>query len=187
MTVTEGALRRGLAGDLDRHFPALVNEMQGLVYNGARRWLHKRQDAEDVTQEAFVRAYRALQGYSPEQIADLRLRSWLFTITLNLCRNHARTRSRRPQQVALESTGDLPGRVVVEEEAVGAVTIDEWRDRLSVLPARQRDAVVLRHVVGLSYAEIGDVLSCPAGTAKSDVSRGLGRLRVLLESEDLND
>jgi RNA polymerase sigma-70 factor (ECF subfamily) len=53
------------------------------------------------------------------------------------------------------------------------------------LPRRQRDAVVLRHVVGLSYEEIGEVVGCPAGTAKSDVHRGLERLRNLLATEDL--
>jgi RNA polymerase sigma-70 factor (ECF subfamily) len=185
MTATDGALKRRLAGDLDRHFPALVNEMQGVVYNGARRWLRGRQDAEDVTQEAFVRAYQALQGYPPQRILDLHLRPWLFTITLNLCRNHARTRSRRPQQAALEMTREVPSATEVEKDAVEAVVIDEWRDRLSQLSPRQRDAVVLRHVVGLSYTEIGEVLGCPAGTAKSDVSRGLGRLRTLLLSEEL--
>ena len=178
------ALKRKLAGDLERHFPELVTEMQGVVYNGARRWLRGRQDAEDVTQEAFVRAYLALQGYSPERIAELRLRPWLFTITLNLCRNHARTRSRRPRQTVLESSPEVPSGAEVEREAVAAVGVDEWRERLSRLARRQREAVVLRHVVDLSYDEIGEVLGCPAGTARSDVSRGLARLRTMLATEE---
>lgn len=181
---THGALKRRLAGDLDRHFPELVAEMQGAVYNGARRWLPDRQDAEDVTQEAFVRAYRALQGYSTARIAEIRLRPWLFTITLNLCRNHARSRSRRPQQAVLEEWSDIPDSAKVEEDAVAATAVDEWRERLAHLPARQRDAVVLRHVVDLSYIEIGEVLGCPPGTARSDVSRGLSQLRTMLATEE---
>ena len=182
---THGALRRKLALDLDRHFPELVTEMQGVVYNGARRWLRDRQDAEDVTQEAFVRAYRALQGYSAAQIAQIRLRPWLFTITLNLCRNHARNRSRRPQQTVLEGWDGASVDAEVDGDAVAAIVVDEWRERLSRSPARQRDAIVLRHVVDLSYSEIGGVLGCPPGTARSDVSRGLSRLRTMLATEEM--
>ena len=177
-------MNRRLATDLDGAFPAFVVEMQGSVFNGARRWMPGRQDAEDVTQEAFVRAYRALQSYSHTRILELRLRPWLFAITLNLCRNHARARDRRPEQVALGAT-DRATAEGTDREALDSIAIDEWRQRLAKLTPRQRDAVVLRHVVGLSYAEIGEVLGCPAGTAKSDVHRGIARLRTLLETEDL--
>ena len=177
-------MNRRLAKDLDRAFPAFVADMQGSVFNGARRWLPGHQDAEDVTQEVFVRAYRALQSYSDSRILDLRLRPWLFAITLNLCRNHARTRSRRPEQVALGNT-DRAAADGTDREALDSIAVDEWRQRLAKLNRRQRDAVVLRHVVGLSYEEIGEVLDCPAGTAKSDVHRGLGRLRTLLAMEEL--
>ncbi len=183
MTVKDGLLNRRLAADLDRAFPEFVTEMQGLVFNGACRWLPGKQDAEDVTQEAFVKAYRALQGYPPERIVDLRLRPWLFTITVNLCRNHARTRSRRPAQVAIDGT-DTPGPETTEQSAIDLVAVDEWRTRLGELTARQRDAIVLRHVVDLTYDEIGEVLDRPAGTVKSDVHRGLDRLRSMMISEE---
>ncbi len=178
------ALNRRLAADLDRAFPALVTEMQTAVYNGARRWVPGRQDAEDVAQEVFVRAYRALQGYEPQRIAELRLRPWLFTITLNLCRNHARSRSRRPAQVEL-GDADSVGSDATDDGAIETITVDEWRDRLTALAPRQRDAIVLRHVADLSYAEIGEVLGRPAGTVKSDVHRGLERLRAMFTMEEL--
>ena len=79
----------------------------------------------------------------------------------------------------------ISGAEGTDREALDSIAIDEWRQRLAKLTRRQRDAVVLRHVVGLSYEEIGEVLDCPAGTAKSDVHRGLGRLRTLLAMEDL--
>ena len=183
MTAKEGVLNRRLAGDLDGAFPDFVTEMQGLVFNGARRWLPGRQDAEDVTQEVFVKAYKAMQGYPPERVVDLRLRPWLFTITLNLCRNQARTRSRRPSQVALGRT-DPVGPETTEQSAIDLVAVDEWRTRLGQLTARQRDAIVLRHVVGLTYDETGEVLNRPVGTVKSDVHRGLDRLRSMMVTEE---
>jgi len=173
------ALNRRLAADLDKAFPSFVGEMQSAVFNGARRWVPTRQDAEDVSQETFVRAYQALQSYPSEQIATLRLRPWLFTITLNLCRNHARTRGRRPVQVAFGET-ERAGGDDTQSSAMEAVAVDEWRDRLAALAPRQRDGIVLRHVVGLSYAEIAEVLGRPAGTVKSDVHRGLDRLRSMI-------
>ena len=181
--MTNTALNRRLAADLDRAFPVFVTEMKSSVYNGARRWVPGPQDAEDVTQDVFVRAYKALQTYPSEQVTALRLRPWLFTITINLCRNHARTRSRRPRQVALTST-DHPGGALTDEDAVNRLVIDEWRERLAKLPPRQRDAIVLRHVVGLKYDEIVEVLDRPAGTIRSDVHRGLDRLRTMITTEE---
>ena len=183
MTGSHPSLESRLATDLDDAFPALLEEMHELVFNGARRWLPTHHDAEDVTQEVFVRAYRALAGYEPDRIAELRLRPWLFTITLNMCRNHARGRSRRPAQMQFDSRHESPGLGTAEDDAVEAIAVDEWRDRLARLSARQRDAIVLRHVVGLSYEEIGDVLDRPPGTVKSDVYRGLDRLREILATE----
>ncbi len=185
MTASDGALKKRLARDLDDAFPVFLGEMHGLVFNGARRWLPTHQDAEDVTQEVFVRAYRALSEYSGERIAELRLRPWLFTITLNLCRNHARTRSRRPVQTLLEPNHDGASTETAETDAIQRVVVDEWRDRLAALQPRQRDAIVLHHVVGLSYDEVSEVLRRPAGTVKSDVHRGLERLRSLIETEEL--
>ena len=182
--MTGTALNRRLAADLDKAFPAFVGEMQSAVFNGARRWLPARQDAEDISQEVFVSAYRALQGYPADQIASLRLRPWLFTITLNLCRNHSRSRGRRPAQVALGDT-DRAGAEMTEADALEQLATDEWRERLALLAPRQRDAIVLRLVVGLSYDEIGEVINRPAGTAKSDVYRGLERLRTMIPTEDL--
>lgn len=182
MTVTEGVLKRRLANDLDGTFPDLVTEMQGLVFNGALRWVPSPQDAEDVAQEVFVKAYNALREYPASRVKELRLRPWLFTITINLCRNHARTRSRRPNQVVLGNV-DPSARDVTEASAIESVNVDEWRGRLSHLVPKQRDAIVLRHVVGMPYDEIAEVLGRPAGTVKSDVNRGLQRLRSMMTTE----
>ena len=74
---------------------------------------------------------------------------------------------------------------MTEADALEQLATDEWRERLALLAPRQRDAIVLRHVVGLSYDEIGEVINRPAGTAKSDVYRGLERLRTMITTEEL--
>lgn len=163
-----------LAGDVDDGFPALVATLSGDVYSGLRR-LAGADDAEDLTQETFIRAYRALHGYEPERIRSLRLRGWIWTIALNLGRNHARDRSRRPMPVQLEDRFGVWDAEPPDSEA--------WDRRLGRLSVPQRRAVVLRHVVGLDYAEIAEATGRAEGTVKSDVHRGLERLRRTIEEE----
>lgn len=166
-------LCRRLAADLDSAFPELVEAMGPDVYSGLRR-LAGPDDAEDLTQEAFIRAYRALQGYDRGRIEALQLRGWFWTIALNLGRNHARDRARRPTLVELEPIGRL------DPEPPDSVA---WDRRLAALPAAQRRAVVLRHVVGLGYDEISVATGRTEATVRSDVHRGLEKLRTVMEAE----
>ena len=164
-----------LAADLDGGFPDLVETLSSDVYSGLRR-LTGPTDAEDLTQETFIRAYRALEGYEPDRIRRLQLRGWIWTIALNLGRNHARDRARRPTPVELEDWIGIEDTEPPDSEA--------WDRRLAALPAVQRRAVVLRHVVGLDYDEIAEATGRAVGTVKSDVHRGLERLRRLMEDEE---
>ncbi len=170
--VTDSLAER-LAVDLDGAFPDLVAALADDLHAGLRR-LHPA-DAEDLTQEAFIRAYRALLAYDPARIRTLRLRGWVWTIALNLGRNHTRDRSRRPTPVMLH---DVHGHHDPEP-----ADDDAWDRRFAALSPRQRRAVVLRHVVGLSYDELAAALDRPVGTVKADVHRGLGRLRAIMEDE----
>jgi RNA polymerase sigma-70 factor (ECF subfamily) len=165
---------QSLATDLDGSFPHLVEHMGSRLYWGLRRMCGDHQEAEDLTQETFIRAYRALSGYDTARVESMTVEPWLWTIALNLGRNHLRDRSRRPMLVKLEETSwDDP------EPADGVA----WDRRLSNLNRHQRTAVVLRHVVGLGIAEIADATGRPEGTVKADVHRGLARLRELIEEE----
>ncbi len=165
-----------LAADLDRAFPDLMREMQRGVYSGVRRMLPNAADAEDITQETFIRAYRALSGYPADRIEALNLHAWIWTIAVNLCRNAARTRSRRPRTVELDrdafATGAGP-----EARAVQADENRHWADLLSRLSPSQRTAIVLRHVVGLPYADIAEATGRAEGTVKADVHRGIAKLK----------
>ena len=170
-----------LVEDLDRAFPDFVRAFQNGVFSGALRFPRHRQDAEDVTQETFVRAYRALTSYDAGRIETLQMRPWIWTIALNLCRNRARSKARKPEgPTAAEQLDPGPG---PETLAIRSSSEQEWRVRLDSLSHPQRTAVVLRHVVGLSYAEIASATTRPEGTVKTDVHRGVARLRVIVEQE----
>lgn len=180
-TVHSSALASRLAQDVDAAFPDLVIEFQDRLYSGIRAYVGS-SEAEDVTQETFIRVHKALHTYEASRIEALALSGWIWTIALNLCRNWFRTKSRRPKSVQLSF--DRADTGSVEAEAVDIAMLDAWRDRLGALSAAQRDAVVLRHVVGLSYREIAAATERPEGTTKTDVSRGLAALRRMLSQED---
>jgi RNA polymerase sigma factor (sigma-70 family) len=172
-----------LARDLDAAFPLLVEAHQHMLYGLALRMLRNREEAEEVAQDALVRAYRALARYETTRIRELLLRPWLARICVNLCRNRVR-RSRPPigeldeQQHA--SLDESPEAYTDRIAASG-----EWARRLDALPPRQRAAVLLRHVAGLSYEELALALARPVGTVKADVHRGLRTLRDALAAEEL--
>jgi RNA polymerase sigma-70 factor (ECF subfamily) len=181
-------LLAALAHDLDAAFEALVVAHQDRLYTIALRMLGDPSDAEEAAQDAFVRAYRALAAYDAERILALRLRGWLATIVLNLCR----TRTSRRAAVGKPALSlDADARPAMEPVAAGTAAdvaerraaIDAWSARLLRLPASYRAPVVLRHVDGMSYPEAAAALGRPEGTVKAQVHRGLGLLRAMLEAE----
>lgn len=177
-----------LARDLDDAFEAFVLAEQDLVYGIAVRSTRDGGAAEDVAQEVFVRAYRALAEYDAERIRSLQLRAWLARITMNLCRNRARARRNRPVEIAWEASSIVtvppsdpaprPEAVLLERESDA-----EWGQRLAALPDRYRSAVELRHVHGLSYEEVAVALDRPVNTVKTHVHRGVALLRAAIVQE----
>lgn len=182
MPTATRALTDHLAEDVDAAFPLVVHSHIDGLYSGVLRLTHDRHVAEDIVQEAFVRAHSALHGYSPKRRSQLKLSAWLWTIAVNLCRNRARDASRRPRQVPLEAVTEPPALDSPADEAIELADAT-WNVRLAALGQRERYAVVLRHVVGLPYKEMATVLDTPVGTLKSDVHRGLDRLRTIIEHE----
>ena len=180
-TVMTDDLPLRLSIDVDGCFPEVVAGYRQAVYTTALRMSGRPEDAADMAAEAFLRAYAALRDYPAGRIVELRLRPWLVTIVLNIARNAARTAGRRPSQTALEPWADSSDNGEGPEDHASR---HDGQARLGALltelPEAQRVAVVLRHVVGLSYDEMVGVMGCPEGTAKSHVSRGLHRLRARL-------
>jgi len=171
------ALVARLAHGLDDAFPDLVDTHGPMVLTMASR-LTDEATGHDITQEVFLRAYRALSGYSDDRINALKIRPWLATITRNLVRNEYRRRSRRSTVPLREDDG------AVADTVDHRMEVFDSNDRLAALLANlsepQREAVVLRHIVGFPMREVAMTMACPEGTAKSHVSRGLSRLREQL-------
>jgi RNA polymerase sigma-70 factor (ECF subfamily) len=191
---TDSQLIAALATDLDGAFERLVVDHQDRLYSIALRMLGDPRDAEEAAQDALVRAYRALAGYDSARIVDLRIRPWLATIVLNLCRSRIgrRVAAGRP---ALSLEAAEPGTLEpVADERSGPVATAVRRDArrawgalLLTLPAAHRSAVILRHVDGLSYPEVAAALDRPEGTVKAQVHRGLAMLRTAFEADQRRD
>jgi RNA polymerase sigma-70 factor (ECF subfamily) len=133
-------------------------------------------EAEDVTQEAFVKAFRAL----PRFREGLPLRPWLMQIVANEARNRRRSRGRRERLAVRAAAMGGQDTGSAEELALGAVSAGELRAALAGLEDRDRTVIALRYFAGLSEAEAALALEVPAGTVKSRLSRALDRLRAEL-------
>src|SRR3954471_9585172 len=171
----DARLLGGLAADLDAAFESLVLAHQDRLFTIALRTSGDRSDAEELVQDCFVRAYRALSGYPSGRIRELRLRGWLTTILLNAGRNRARVRRVPTTELAFEPAAEPAIDPVARRDAR-----DTWGRLLGALTPAQRTAVVLRHVDGMSYAEIAAATGKPEGTVKAHVHRGLAALRTAL-------
>jgi RNA polymerase sigma-70 factor, ECF subfamily len=168
------------------NFERIVDDYQRRLYGFALRMTGNREDAEEIVQDAFVRAYRALGKMSAEQRADLRLQPWLYTITLNVTRN--RLRGKRPSNVALDALADpdailrgshegppQPEAIVEQNTEIALV-----ERALLQLPMHLRAAATLRFIEGRSHPEIAEILNQPIGTVKSHVHRAVRILRRIL-------
>ena len=169
-------------GDVNA-FNQLVITYQGRAFNVAFRVLGDAEAAADATQDAFLSAFRALEGFRGGSF-----KSWIFRIVTNACYDQLRRKQRRPTSSLddmlpedsdhsqwLEDPGETPEQQVLREE-LGHVL----QEAIESLPMHQRTAVVLADVQGMSYEEIATVMSTSLGTVKSRVSRGRGKVRDYL-------
>jgi len=182
-------LTSALAADLDGSFERLVREYQDRLFSFAQRIAGSFEDAEEIAQDAFVRAYRALKTYPAERVRALSLKAWLYQITLNVARN--RLRGKRPGFVSLDARReDGEGRPPWEPEEDARERPDsrlEARQRradiatlVAGLPDRYRSVLILRYMEELSLDEVAAVLKQPLGTTKSNVHRAVNLLREAL-------
>jgi RNA polymerase sigma-70 factor (ECF subfamily) len=179
MTWTDEELvARSKTGDTES-FNQLVRRWERPIFALAYRTLGREEDARDVTQETFLRAFRALAGFKGEA----KFSSWLYRIALNLCRDWIRKERRAPlvevpEGVELESLaverGDIPS---VEDLAARAELSRGVAAAMKHLPAEQRTAIILKEYHGFTFQEIADLTHCPLSTAKTRVYQGLTLLR----------
>lgn len=156
-------------------FDLLVIKYQQKIMSLISRYVHDSDEVQDVAQEAFIKAYRALPGFR----GDSAFYTWLYRIAINTAKNHLVSRSRRPpgSDVELEDAEYMDaGEALRDRESPEAALYGEElrstvNDALSALPDDLRTAVTLREFDGLSYEEIAEVMECPVGTVRSRIFR----------------
>jgi RNA polymerase sigma-70 factor, ECF subfamily len=156
----------------------VVRQHADRVYRLAFRLTGDAHDAEDLTQETFIRVFRSLAGYKPGTFEG-----WLHRITTNLFLDMVRRRARLRMEGLPEDTDRLPGGGPNPEQVWSDAHLDpDLQSALDALPPEFRAAVVLCDVEGLSYEEIAATLGVKLGTVRSRIHRGRQSLRAALES-----
>lgn len=169
-------VERARSGD-EPALAALVRRHQDAAYRVALSVTKNEDTAHDVVQDAFLKAFRALEGFR----GDSSFRTWLLTITANEARGVLR-KVTRLRETALDDVGPVPSQE--RDPAERAVLSDESaraRATLETLPEKQRMSVTLRIEEGLSFREIGEVIGSSEGAARVNYFHGIRRLRELME------
>ena len=182
-------VRRVQAGERGA-YDLLVLKYQHKVVKLVMRYVRNPADAEDVAQEAFVKAYRAL----PQFRGDSAFYTWLYRIAINTAKNALVSRERLPVGYELDAPGhednaDMSGRLRDPDTPEGLALSEEIRNivhaAIGALPEDLRTAIVLRELEGLSYEEISAAMSCPVGTVRSRIFRAReaidGKLREVFD------
>lgn len=174
------------AGDTSA-FDLLVRRWDRKIQGAAFRVLGSDDEARDVSQEAFLKAFRSLGAFKREA----RFSSWLYQIALNLCRDRLRRRKGREMLSldVLEDNGhSLPGPAPTALDLVQARDLARVvADAVRQLSDEQREAVILKEYQGLTFPEISEVLGVPVSTVKTRLYRALSQLKTLLEARGLGD
>jgi RNA polymerase sigma-70 factor, ECF subfamily len=186
MTWTDEELvDRSKTGDKES-FNQLVRRWERPIFALAYRTLGREEDARDVTQETFLRAFRALPGFK----GDAKFSSWLYRIALNLCRDWIRKQRRTPvvampEGVEIDQLAERQGHetATVEDLAARAELSRGVAAAMEHLPTEQRTAILLKEYHGLTFQEIADMMNCPLSTAKTRVYQGLTLLRKHLAEQ----
>lgn len=175
-------IEKVLGGDANA-FEELVLRYEKTVYNLALRMVGDRDDAFDMTQEAFIKAYGSLSSFR----GDSKFSVWIYRITTNVCLDFLRSKSRK-QQVSLtvsdddeDAQLDIPDpKADPEQQLIKKISMQSEEEGLKTLPDKQRQILVMRELGGMSYAEIGKALSIEEGTVKSRIFRARKRLCIFL-------
>jgi len=169
------ALMSDVAAAVDTSFDEVVRQCDGLVLRTAYRILGNWADAEDVAQDAFVRLHKRGVDFANES----GLKAWLYRVTVNLCLDHRRATRPTEELLEIRSHG-----LSAEAEAIRTSEKQRLMAALAQLPTKERAAVVLREIEGLSTIEVAEALGSTEGTVRSQVSKAMVRLREILGREE---
>lgn len=184
----EELVARSIGGDTES-FNQLVVRWERPIYALAYRVIGREEDARDVCQETFLRAFRSIHGFR----GQAKFSSWLYRIALNLCRDWIRRERRAPVVQAPEGVDVIEmaseqGPVESIEELVSRRDIGRLVERaMAALSEEQRTAIILKEYQGLTFQEIADLQGCPLSTVKTRLYQGLSVLRRELERQGVED
>lgn len=167
-------VERAQKGDT-RAFDLLVKKYQHKIIGLIGRYVHDHAEVQDVAQEAFIKAYRALGKFRAESA----FYTWMYRIAINTAKNHLVSRGRRPPGSDLDIVDaeilDQSGRLSDTETPEAAMARDQLKaaifDAIEALPDDLRTAITLRELDGLSYEDIAHIMACPVGTVRSRIFR----------------
>ena len=186
MRVTDEDLVEAFQGGDTAAFDLLVERWDRKIQGAIYRFVGASEDARDLCQEAFLKAYRGLGTFKK----DARFSSWLYQIALNVCRD--RLRRRRGRTLLSLDELDESGHEAAVLPGPSPLELAEGRDiaqrvarAVAELPDDQREVIVLKEYQGLTFAEIADVLGVPLSTVKTRLYRGLVQLRDRLERDGI--
>lgn len=183
LTITDEELvARSMDGDVES-FNQLIKRWERPIYALAYRVLGREDDARDVCQDTFLRAYRAIKGFK----GQAKFSSWLYRIALNLCRDWIR-RQRRTPTVQVPEDVDIADLAAATGPSESIETLVARREMgravaiaMAALPEEQRTAIILKEYHGLTFQEIADMQGCPLSTVKTRLYQGLSVVRRQLE------
>ncbi|MEO5823727.1 MAG: sigma-70 family RNA polymerase sigma factor [Vicinamibacteraceae bacterium] len=185
MTSDEDLVARSINGDTDS-FNQLVKRWERPIYALAYRTLGRDEDARDVTQETFLRAFRSIGGFR----GQAKFSSWLYRIALNLCRDWMRKERRAPVVQApegidiIEMAPEDPRESI--EDVVARQNLSAHVQRaMALLSEEQRSTIILKEYQGLTFQEIADLQGCPLSTVKTRLYQGLTVLRRELDRQGI--
>jgi len=173
-------------------FDFLVIKYQHKIIQLVNRYVKDPSEAQDVAQEAFIKAYRALGNFR----GDSAFYTWLYRIAINTAKNYLVSRSRRSSDYqvdvqdaeAIENAPQLQGMETPERLLLNQEIIDTIKTAIDKLPEEMRTAIMLREFEGMSYEEIAEAMDCPVGTVRSRIFRAReaidNKLNPLLEHGD---
>jgi len=174
----DGELVAMTLGGNSEGFATLVGRYDRAVYHLAYRTLHDVEEARDVAQEAFFKAYRSLRTFKP----GAKFSTWIFAITYHACCDRLNRRKRYSNEEMPERADPGPG---PESQAIALDQARRLHDAIDELPEKYRTVITLYHLQGKQYDEIAEVLGIPMGTVKTHLFRAKEHLRKLLGAEEV--
>jgi len=174
-------LRRALAGDISA-FEELVGTNEKRIYNLCYRMMKNEQDAQDMAQEALIKAWKSLRKFNLKAAFS----TWLYKIAVNTCLDELRKRKYNTQSI--EDLSEK-GHTIKDEKNIDFEKKSDLRYELKQamdkLETKEKLIIVLKDVQGYSYDEIGEILDCPVGTVRSRLSRSRKKLANICISMEL--